>query len=371
MLDADTRSYMVFCLTLGVNILILLRESGVGLQAMTSNMEKEVHSGDTEVDGTSTLQSNSGFSGLKQIWAIGGGKGGVGKTLVTANFAITLARAGAKVTLVDLDLGGANLHTCLGIDHIDKTLTDLFSPNVKSLQELTIPTSIPNLSLIAGAQDSLNVANLPHAQKMKLIQKLRQLPADYVLLDLGAGTSYNTLDFFLESDVGILVVLPEPTSNENAYSFIKAAFYRKLKNIEYAFDARSFIDSTMNRKNELGIRTPADLLRALEEQYPEIGAKIRTAVNRFEIKLVLNQSRTETDSEIGYGVRNVCRKYFGFNLNYLGHLEYDSAVWQSVRKKKPLATEFPTCSLVPTMQKMVGQIVMEQTDKLKKLELGL
>ncbi|HEY8279069.1 MAG TPA: P-loop NTPase [Bdellovibrionota bacterium] len=307
----------------------------------------------------------------KQIWAIGGGKGGVGKTLITANFAITLAKAGASVTLVDLDLGGANLHTCLGLEQTERTLTDLFSPDVKNLSELCSPTNVPNLSLISGAQDSLNVANLPHAQKQKLLNKLRQLPSDYIILDLGAGTSYNTLDFFLAADVGILVVLPEPTSIENAYRFIKSAFYRKLKNIEYLYDARSFVDSTMNRKNELGIRTPADLLRALEEQYPEVGTKVRNAIGRFDIKLVVNQSRTETDSEVGFGVRNVCKKYFGFNLDYLGHLEYDSAVWQSVRRKRPLAIEFPSSPLVPNIQRMVGHIVAEQAEKLKRTELGL
>jgi flagellar biosynthesis protein FlhG len=253
----------------------------------------------------------------------------------------------------------------------EKTLTDLFSPDVKKLQELCVPTIIPNLSLISGAQDSLNVANLPHAQKQKLLNKLRQLPADYVILDLGAGTSYNTLDFFLAADVGILVVLPEPTSIENAYRFIKSAFYRKLKNIEYLYDARSFVDATMNRKNELGIRTPSDLLRSLEEQFPDVGSKVRSAINRFDIKLVVNQGRTETDTEVGFGVRNVCKKYFGFNVDYLGCLEYDSAVWQSVRRKRPLALEFPSSPLVPAMQKMVGHIVAEQAEKLKRSEMGL
>lgn len=337
---------------------------------MNNAAEKEVHTEGEEV-AAHTAQPASGISGFKQIWAVGGGKGGVGKTLITANFAITLARAGAKVVLVDLDLGGANLHTCLGVDASDKTLTDLFNPNIKSLQELMVPTIVPNLSLISGAQDSMNVANLPHAQKQKLLSKLRQLPADYVLLDLGAGTSYNTLDFFLAADVGILVVLPEPTSIENAYRFIKSSFYRKLKNIEYIYDARSVVDATMNRKNELGIRTPSDLLRSLEEQYPEIGSKVRAAINSFEIKLVVNQSRTEIDTDIGFGVRNVCKKYFGFNLDYLGHLEYDSAVWQSVRKKRPLALEFPSSPLVPAIQRMVGQIVAEQAEKLKRSQLGL
>lgn len=338
---------------------------------MKNIAEKEVPAEALANLGAPPLASSGGGTPYKQIWAIGGGKGGVGKTLITANFAIALAKAGAQVTLVDLDLGGANLHTCLGVEPSDKTLTDLFNPNVKNLNELVAPTNIPNLSLVSGAQDSLNVANLPHAQKQKLLNKLRQLPGDYIVLDLGAGTSYNTLDFFLAADVGILVVLPEPTSIENAYRFIKSAFYRKLKNIEYLYDARALVDATMNRKNELGIRTPSDLLRVLEEQYPEVGSKVRGAINRFDIKLVINQARTEIDSEVGYGVRNVCKKYFGFNLDFLGALEYDSAVWQSVRRKRPLTLEFPSSQLIPAMQKMVGHIVAEQAEKLKRNEAGL
>lgn len=338
---------------------------------MNNMAEREALTEGVESAGAPLASTPAPGAPYKQIWAIGGGKGGVGKTLITANFAITLAKAGASVTLVDLDLGGANLHTCLGVEQSERTLSDLFSPEVKNLNELAMPTPIPNLSLISGAQDSLNVANLPHAQKQKLLNKLRQLPSDYIILDLGAGTSYNTLDFFLAADVGILVVLPEPTSIENAYRFIKSAFYRKLKNIEYLYDARSFVDQTMNRKNELGIRTPSDLLRALEEQFPEVGSKVRGSISRFDVKLVVNQSRTETDSEVGYGVRNVCKKYFGFNLDYLGHLEYDSAVWQSVRRKRPLAIEFPSSPLIPSIQRMVGHIVAEQAEKLKRNELGL
>jgi flagellar biosynthesis protein FlhG len=313
-------------------------------------------------------QSAGSQSNLKQVWAVGGGKGGVGKTLISANFAITLARAGAKVIAIDLDLGGANLHTCLGVESSRRTLSDLFDPNTKDLSELAVPTSIPNLSLISGSQDNLNIANLPHAQKTKLINRLRQLPCDYLILDLGAGTSFNTLDFFISADVGILTVLPEPTSIENAYRFIKSIFYRKLKSLEQLYEARSYIDATMNRKNELGIRTPADLVRTLEALYPDVGSQVRLAMGKFETKLILNQVRTEADTEIGFGVRNVCKKYFGLNVDYLGHLEYDSAVWQSVRRRRPLAVEFPSSPIMPMIQRMVGTLVAEQAEKLKRLQ---
>ena len=97
---------------------------------------------------------------VKGIWAIGGGKGGVGKSLVAANLAIGLARAGNRVCAVDLDLGCANLHTCLGVEIPQVTLSDFFSKRIHSMEEVLVPTEIKNLHLISGAQDALGVANL-------------------------------------------------------------------------------------------------------------------------------------------------------------------------------------------------------------------
>ena len=64
---------------------------------------------------------------------------------------------------------------------------------------------------------------------MRVLNKLRALDVDVVLIDLGAGTSFNIIDFFLISDVALLAVVPEPTSIENGYRFIKSALYRRLR----------------------------------------------------------------------------------------------------------------------------------------------
>ena len=171
----------------------------------------------------------------KEIWAVGGGKGGIGKSLITGNIGITLARLKKRVLLVDADLGGANLHTTLGIGVPEMTLSDFLNRRVETIQEVIIKTSIPNLSLVSGAQDFLDAANPNFAQKARLLRHLETLDADYILLDLGAGTSFNILDFFLFADHGILVVLPEPTAIENAYRFIKSAFYRRFKKVVTAY----------------------------------------------------------------------------------------------------------------------------------------
>ena len=164
----------------------------------------------------------------KQIWAIGGGKGGVGKSLIASSLAISLSRLGHKVVAVDLDLGGANLHTTLGIDLPKQTLGDFLSRRINDIADCVIPTGIPHLDLISGAQDAMNITSLKPSQKAALLKSIRQLDADYIIFDLGAGTGINTLDFFLFSDFGFIVTLPEPTSIENSYRFIKSAYFRHL-----------------------------------------------------------------------------------------------------------------------------------------------
>lgn len=295
---------------------------------------------------------------MKKIWAIGGGKGGVGKSLVSANVAICLALMGNKVVAVDLDLGGANLHTCLGLPIPQVTLSDFVSKRVTNFEELLVPTPINNLKIISGAQDEIGMANLKHMHKNQIIQKLHELDADYVLFDLGAGTAFNTIDFFITADKGILVVLPEPTSIENTYRFIKSVFYRRLKLVEGVADIEQMIDESMNAKLAMGGTTsPADLMRKISDINPELGLKVRMEMSHFRPNLIINQVRSQADIDIGYSIQSICRKYFGIEMTFPGYLDYDQSVWQSVRKRKPLLIEYPNSRLVNNFDRIVNRLI--------------
>ena len=292
----------------------------------------------------------------QQIWAIGGGKGGVGKSLVTANISICLALMGYKVTSIDLDLGGANLHTCLGVPIPEKTLSDYLSKRVKNFSDLQSETPIENLSLISGAQDDLGIANLKHIQKTKLISKLREMDTDYILMDLGAGTSFNTLDFFISSDMGLLTALPEPTSIENTYRFIKSFYHRKIKMVEDLLDIGPIIDRLLNSKLSYNF-TPAELVEKVKEISPEKATLLQQELSKFSPKLIMNQVRTQADIDIGFSMKIICKKYFGIDLDYTGYLEYDSTVWQSIKKRKPLLMEFPNSALVNNFDRIVHKLL--------------
>ena len=265
---------------------------------------------------------------------------------------------GNKVVAVDLDLGGANLHTCLGLPIPQMTLSDYVSKKVTNFEDLLVPTPINNLKIISGAQDEIGMANLKHMHKNQIIRKLHELDADYILFDLGAGTAFNTIDFFITADKGVLVVLPEPTSIENTYRFIKSVFYRRLKMIDGVADIEHLITESMNAKlANGGLASPADLVKKITEVNPEIGLRIKSEMAHFRPNLIINQVRSQADIDIGYSIQSICRKYFGIEMAFPGYLDYDQSVWQSVRKRKPLLIEYPNSKLVNNFDRIVNRLI--------------
>ncbi len=298
-----------------------------------------------------------GRSRKSKIWAIGGGKGGVGKSLVTANTSICLALMGYRVVTVDLDLGGANMHTCLGIPIPERTLSDYISKKVSNINDLLVPTPIKNLQVISGAQDELGIANLKQMHKNKILSKLGDLEADFVLLDLGAGTSFNTLDFFISADKGVLVILPEPTSIENTYRFIKSVYHRRLKMIEDLLGIQPLINQAMNAKLSSPQNTPVDLVKKVIEINPDAGSRLKREISKFSPQIIMNQVRSQNDIDIGFSIQNVCKRYFGIDMGYAGYLDYDASVWQSVKKRKPLLMEYPNSKLVNNFDRIVQKLL--------------
>jgi len=195
------------------------------------------------------------------IFAIASGKGGVGKTVLSCSIGVGLASMGQEIILVDGDLGGANLHTCIGIVKPELTFLDFYTLQKKSLREILIPTQIDNLSMICGSSGTLGLANPKYFQKQRFIRELKNLQADSIILDLGAGANLNTLDLFLLADEKILVITPEPTSIYEAFGFIKVCLMRELnRNLKQHPTALAIICEEGNPKPNKIQFTIADLL---------------------------------------------------------------------------------------------------------------
>ncbi|MFK8137482.1 MAG: MinD/ParA family protein [Bdellovibrionales bacterium] len=284
--------------------------------------------------------SGAGHSPI--VIAIGSGKGGVGKSFVSSSIAICLARMAYQVTVVDLDLGGANIHTYFGNTGHNLSVSDFLKNRVENFQDLAYDTNIRNLKVVNGFSDSLDSAEISENERQKLMRAIRSLSTDVVILDLGAGTANSTLDFFIEADKSMLVLTPEPTAVENAYRFLKSSYYRKLRNSETDAGAQKLIEEAMDQKNNLGIRSPADLLSYLEANGHRESQQFLNRVRGMDVGILLNQVRAGKDIDTGRGVASISQRYFGIPIQYIGHVAYDNAVWQSLRKKTPFIIDNPS-----------------------------
>lgn len=280
-------------------------------------------------------------SGRKEIWAIGGGKGGVGKSVLSSNLAITLSQKGHEVIIVDADFGGSNLHTCFGLTAPSTSVSDFLNANGGHLQDYLVQTPFSKIRLASGAQDSLQMANPKAFQQAKLAKAIESLEADYVLIDLGAGTHSFTIDLFLKADKGIMVTMPEPTSIENTYRFMKYAFYRKLKKVIHHPGVKAYLESITSGNQEEGPSNPAELLQRINDLSRDAGDVLTREIAGFCPKIVLNQVRSSNDIRIGFSMQNACLKYFGIRTDYVGFIENDDAVIQSVRTRKPVMASEP------------------------------
>ena len=317
-----------------------------------------------------SLLGQTSVASKRNIWAVGGGKGGTGKTFVSANLGVALARMGKRVLLIDADLGCANLHTGLGVQP-KSTLSDFIQGKVRDIRQILVPTEIANLTLISGAQDYLEIANPKHTQKARFIRQIHELDFEYIILDLGAGTSFTSLDFFLAAEMGILIVLPEPTSIENVYRFVKSAFYRRFKAIARDPDVRSVITLAMDEKNERGIRTPHDLIDHVASLDATAGERLREAMSSFNPKIIVNQVRSRDDMTLGFSMRSTCAKYYGIKIEYVGYIDHDDHVWRATRARRPLLCEYPHSRPAEHLKRTLGNLLSGEQIQLDHVISGV
>ncbi len=277
----------------------------------------------------------------KKIWAFGSGKGGTGKSLVSANVGAYLAGLGLKVLLIDVDLGAANLHTCLGLAPPEVSLSDFINRKIETIEETVVATGIPNLSLISGARDSFNIAKIRYQQKRKLIREFKRLQYDLIILDIGSGTSMTMLEFFEAGQQGVFVMVPEPTSIENLYSMLNNLFFQRVRKFKGKTQVGKIVAQALEPGHNSGPMMPHELLAEIDEVSADKGEEIRKYMSRFRPGIVINQVRAEQDRTLGPSIRSVARRHFGIEPELLGLIEYDEAVWQAVRKRKLLINEYP------------------------------
>jgi flagellar biosynthesis protein FlhG len=299
-----------------------------------------------------------------EIWVIGGGKGGTGKTFLISSIGLFLARKGKRVIYIDSDIGGANLHSFLGLDPPKATLTDFFEKKIP-LADLVCATDIPGVSFIPGDIHSLASDTIRYGQKRKLYRHMRKLEADYLLIDLGAGSHYITIDTFLQADKTLTVIVPELIAVENLYHFVKNTLFRKIRLAVKAPQFKEIVWATWRNKEERNISSLRDLVLHLQE-LPDIGPVIREEMEGFRVRLLLNKARNNQDIFLGSKVKSTFIKHLGIDTLYTGFVEYDERVFLSSRRSRPFILEHPDAKCSRELEAVTDNLLWEREVRLMR-----
>jgi flagellar biosynthesis protein FlhG len=189
------------------------------------------------------------------------------------------------------------------------------------------------LQLISGADDILGLANPKDTQKIRLFNHVKRLDADIILLDLGAGTSFTSMDFFLFAQNKIVVLTPQITSIQNAYGFIKSSLYRLLIKT-FKKDIRCFelIKQLISPDEKVEVDSIVKLKEAFKDLGEEQYAKLTDCLKELKIRLVVNMVKKSKESDVGNVVQNVANHYLGLYPEYSGFIQYDQMLDMSINK---------------------------------------
>jgi flagellar biosynthesis protein FlhG len=292
-----------------------------------------------------------------RIVAVASGKGGTGKSLLAANVGIFLATLGKKVVVVDGALGGCNVHVLAGVPRPSRTLSEALAEGGPALADLAVVTPVPGLKLVGSTHDPDTIADLPSDKVAALVAGMRGLRADWVVVDLGPGTHAATLDLFLAADIGVLCAVPDPTSIELMHRFLRAAFLSRLRKLGLG----ELVPAGLARGFEGGMPSALEIyLDAVAQRSPRVD-ELRAAILGFAPQLVINAARSKSDMELGRAVASVARRRLGVPVQYLGHLEYDEAVWASTRRRRPLLVEHPETRIAKCFERVARGLLGVRT----------
>jgi len=277
---------------------------------------------------------------MRRVWTVAGGKGGAGRTLLTANLGISLARAGRRVTVLDLDPQGAALHAALGFGRPAKGLQAFERDPALTLEAVAVDTPVHSLRLVCGL-----AGPLPPDRFTALVERvergLETLAGDPVIVDCGSGRSTATLEAFTLGTLGVVVTTPEPAALEGACQFADAHLRRCLER-SLAADVRTALHDLLRGD---GIDSERLAFRSLMVRLGALDAVARDAVatttRKAPLELLLTQVRDEADEEAGLALASAFLKAFGLALPIAGLVAHDPSVLQAVQKHRPLLQQFP------------------------------
>ncbi len=295
-----------------------------------------------------------------QILPIASGKGGVGKSLLSANLAIALGQAGKKVVLADLDLGASNLHLALG-HNVKNNSIGTYLTDKSSFQNIIEATEYDNVSFIAGDSQIPGLTTLKAAQKTKLLRNFHSIDADFLILDLGAGTHQIILDMFLQSPQGILVTAPTVTATLDGYLFLKNSVFRLLNTtFKRGTPGHAYLEQLKQNSEAMKSIYIPKLVENLFAVDPVNAGLFKSRMNQFKPRLVMNMIDDPKDADRAQRIRNSCRQYLGMDLEYLGLMYRDQLQDKALSSRLPVIIYKPNCLLSQAIYRIAEKILIAE-----------
>jgi len=300
-----------------------------------------------------------------RIIPVASGKGGVGKSLVSANLGVAFAQVGQKVVVADLDLGASNLHLVLGHRAPKKGIGTFLNNPRGSFEEVIAETDVKGLRFIPGDTEIPGLANLKAAQLKSLVKQLIALQdnTDILILDLGAGTHQSILDFFLLSGQGIVVSAPAVTAVLNAYVFLKNTVFRLMFT---SFSKNSKVRAYLE-KLRLDSADPQKLY--IPNLLPEIKRIDKTSFDAFSSqleklrpRLIMNMVDDPKDADVAMKIRRSCEEYLDLKIEHLGIMYRDALQDTALASRLPIVLYKPKAILSQAIYRIAEKIMQGEDD---------
>jgi flagellar biosynthesis protein FlhG len=294
------------------------------------------------------------------VIAVGGGKGGVGRTLVASGIAVFVAQLGKRVLLVDGHPNAPQLANAFQVVPIEGSHPPWVVPPIDLRGMETI---VPGLRVLTANTELGAIASVSLRKPRQLAQTAK---VDHTLLDLGAGIGTTVIDAMLDADVMVLVTTPEPVAVEAVYRFCRHVYARAL--------ARAFKGRPLELRALRGaIRTagappePVQLAEQIGRVSLHASETAWVTLARLRIQLVVNDSRSRADLDLGDAMVYVARQRLGVAIEYLGPVEYDDGVAAIARRRRPLLVDAPAAKASRHLERIARRLLSIETHRAERV----
>ncbi len=278
------------------------------------------------------------------IIPIASGKGGVGKSFLTANLSIAIAKLGYSTAVVDLDLGGSNLYTYLGMPNKYPGIGDYLKGKKVRFRDLLVRTETSNLKYIPGDGRTPFMAGISYAQRQILLGELKRIPARYVLLDLGSGSTFNTLNFYGIAHKGIIVTTSEVPSIMNFLAFLRNfMFYIIVKAVSHNKKVLKILITAFRQPIKSKPLSVKSLLNKISDIDSNLAIKAHDLCRNYRPRIIVNMGDSFDELKVLRRIDDVLKTRLSIEADYFGFIYYDDVVRRSVQNSKILFSSYPEC----------------------------